>query len=604
MSLPTHLYLFDKEDIVKKHHYCRALVAVLFLLIPLTDVFSQLTPQVENLQNQIIGSAGAMSGGGLSIEPSNGNVSYSYPISSHSVSGYPINVSLNYCGGASMTTFTTYSVRTDPSCDGCDGWNQFFKLQPMWLISVNGFAVQALTKKVSFFNDLTITHNSLSFNDYLWLLDGYDYCNRMNKMLTSYDQDVIKILMADGGTLELRNAHQKIDIDTDSPNVLSEKDYYTGYYYSNGVNGKGYGIVEYADTTSWWPEYISEIAEETWPERYGYLPRILRYYDGSGLEYVFREHPMPYGTQPYAEYPSANGAYATIFYLEKINSSLRTIVDFTYSRHNFEDNTERISKGRAQLTEFTGHRLSYGEHSMTIEALGRTIELTVKAQWEAGGAEDIAALQEYCALSDNSSDEVYEDKEINHHLNRNFMVTSIRDPESIQDGSARATTTFDYERLFRGMDGFNFPGFGVRDTLVYYRIGRVTYPTGAYDSLEYYNGDNKLTASEVSSTTKQVIYDLSHAANWLYKYDRNDNLLARQEIFFQTISPGAYYNRDVSVYTEDMTTGQVAGERLYYKFYEVNAHKGNFHQSFMNPKVVFRGTLESCGWVGKKKRMT
>ncbi|MDB5033803.1 MAG: hypothetical protein JWQ98_1044 [Chlorobi bacterium] len=43
--------------------------------------------------------------GKLMVSGSNGNVSYSYPISHTTVSGFPFDVSLNYCGSVGCTAF-------------------------------------------------------------------------------------------------------------------------------------------------------------------------------------------------------------------------------------------------------------------------------------------------------------------------------------------------------------------------------------------------------------------------------------------------------------------------------------------------------------------
>src|SRR3954463_6589077 len=48
--------------------------------------------------------------GRLMVSNSNGNVSYSYPISHHMEGGYAIDVTLNYCGSVGFTAYKDYNL--------------------------------------------------------------------------------------------------------------------------------------------------------------------------------------------------------------------------------------------------------------------------------------------------------------------------------------------------------------------------------------------------------------------------------------------------------------------------------------------------------------
>src|SRR5690606_18655877 len=149
--------------------------------------------------------------------------------------------SLNYCGGVGMTTFNKY---IPDSAQYYDFWDQFNVNQPAWILNVNGFALQELDKK-----EMYCEYNAVT-DWYIWNIDGYDFCNRMNALTKNNDQDVIKILLGNGSVLELRNPNQKQDI-----TAGNEIELYSGYYYSNSVNNKSYGIVT-LDSTTWWPQYM------------------------------------------------------------------------------------------------------------------------------------------------------------------------------------------------------------------------------------------------------------------------------------------------------------------------------------------------------------
>lgn len=568
------------------------IAAIAFLVLAVVSpqcAWAQVVDAVGTaLQNQVAGSTGARSGGGLSVSEVNGNVSYAYPISSYTVSGYPMSFSLNYCGGVAMSTFTTHTTSTVSYCNGCDGWKQFNTNQPAWLLSFNGFAVQALTRKHAFFNDPSHPPYQGGWNC-MWMIDGYDFCNRMNRLSTAEDQDVIKILMASGGVLTLRNARQVQDI-----GAGQEASLYTGYYYSNSVNSKGFGIVEFDSSAASWPLYARNIAAPAYPQRYAYVPRVLKYYTGDGLEYVFREHVMPYAVDANGADPNYySTAQPTIFYLEEVNSSLRTLVRFKRQRHTFADANERASGGRAPLVEFDGHRITYGENSVTIEALGRTVEMKLKAKWDAYG-EISNSLEDECILKE-IGDEAYSLNTFGH-VSVLYFVTSIRDPEGIRDISKRRATVFDYERITRTFSGFDVTVITSPKTFAFYRLSKVTEPSEAYNTITYLPGTGTLTAAQVSGIGKKIHPDLGHVASDLKKYDKSGQLLAQVNYLYDNAPAG--YTRKVKMSSEDKITNKKQETSLYYTFYDMPAYKDNQAQKFMTPTVTFSALEKTVSTAG------
>ena len=322
--------------------------------------------------------------GKIVVSNSNGSLSYSYPISSYSASGYPIQVGLTYCNAVAFTAFKQYS-EASPSSGSYAGWTRFEQNRPAWIIGVNGFAMQVLSTTTHFHSDpsspaYNTSRTSFTDKDLMWVIDGYDFCNRMIDFgAVGYDAgayvDEIRLLRADGSVLELVNVNARNSSDPDYRPEL-----YTGHYVSNEANNSGYGIVSFDE--SYWPQYISQYAEDVSSDkRNPLLPRVLRYYPGDGLEYLFREWVVPYGTAAYADLASRSGGRyggPTIFYLEEINGAAGPVASFGRSRHypvvpGFESGMQWDStRGRALFTGFDGHSLTYGTNSLRIEALGRT----------------------------------------------------------------------------------------------------------------------------------------------------------------------------------------------------------------------------------------
>lgn len=363
--------------------------------------------------------------GKLVVSNSNGNVSYSYPISESQVGGYPLKVVLNYCGSVSFTTFDRNTLAIEPVyyegegegghlIEGAPyiGWKQFRQNRPAWIIGVNGFAVQMLNVASHFHCDRATMNNrtkqSWHDDDFVWVADGYDFCNRMvafqdmgDDEYKDYARDVIRLLREDGSILELINIQRVFD----TTFVALDSNFYTGYYYVNEANASGFAMVESASDLV--PDYISPsliTAENT--------PRRCRYFPGDGLEYVFEERIAPYGTNVFRNNDTGwnnqeYGGYLsgpTIFYLAQIRSGTRSICDLTRSRHYANNNYDHLGSlpitiykqdstlGRALLVGFGDHSFEYGGNWMVIQALGRTTKIRFDSIVTQGAATDTVEM--------------------------------------------------------------------------------------------------------------------------------------------------------------------------------------------------------------------
>ena len=282
----------------------------------------------------------------LSVSPSTGAVQYSYPLESYPVNGVIINPTLNYVSSVSYTSFSYYMD---------NNWHSFPQNRPAWILGINGFAVQAFSFSSMFVNrpDILndggtsayacstwsyINSNTYTDKDLNWVMDGYDYCNSMKDFKSNnHWQDYIKLLRADGSILELRNAKKYDPSEGSSEEIL--KTILTGNYYENSVNSKGIAKVEYAGE-DWQLGFTGTVWNNA------YRPRILRYFPGDGLEYVFKESVLPFGfTILNADYSGTQltaglagktfgrvGASPTIFYLETIRKGPKNIVNLNYNR--------------------------------------------------------------------------------------------------------------------------------------------------------------------------------------------------------------------------------------------------------------------------------
>jgi hypothetical protein len=309
---------------------------LLFLLFCSVSAAAQYSDDVMSLKNasDLYDERGHLEHSSISVDGklmvagANGSVSYSYPISTQVRGGYPINVTLNYAGAVSFTTYRSYIAAHDQNMTPYKGWEKFSQNRPVWILGVNGFALNVLSQTSHFAADsasriFNLSANQFDDGDFTWSIDGFDACNRMVDLDPDYVGqdgyvDVIRLLRSDGSLLQLVNKHARQQGDS---NAGVRQNLYTGYYIDNSAaNASGYGFVEFDST--YWPEYIYDLlAGRVDAFRAAQVPRKLRYYDGSGLEYVFREWVIPYGPKAYRNYDHVTGGVwggPTIFYLEHI----------------------------------------------------------------------------------------------------------------------------------------------------------------------------------------------------------------------------------------------------------------------------------------------
>jgi RHS repeat-associated protein len=350
---------------------------ILLIAISLLSLSTTLKSQTESDNDGV-----------FNISSQDGGASYIYPISKNKIDGFDIAVKLAYIENTPHTSFLEYINNS----------NRWYKLQkplPEWFLGVNGFVVQGFSNKIKFQSwhykragdQNPYDYNASYFN---WLIEGYDYCNRMKELDYQDAQDIIKILKDDGSVLELRNPIQRKKVSSQYSDSL-----YRGIYYENGLNTNSYAVVEF-DTIGLPSSYYDFIEPG---KRNAIYPRKVRLFQGDGLEYVFREMNLPYGKHNYKDKVfglknnyevvsddtlliSTDSTFhekivkPTIFYLEEINSELRNLVEFKRDKHYPRLDSTDCSPGRARLLDFAGHKLSYAENLITLEAFGRTYKVS------------------------------------------------------------------------------------------------------------------------------------------------------------------------------------------------------------------------------------
>ena len=348
--------------------------------------------------------------GQLNISPVNGNLNYTYPISSASYDGFKINVSLDYCQNVVHTAYNMYLTENNETCQNCDGWTSFSVSYPAWFMSVNGFVINVFKDgNTSFFSgslsgcnwwekmdprplfcscdDLLPQGASLismkENGNFQFLIPGYDVCNRIQSLSNPDDQDVIKILKSDGSVLELRNPIQRKDVASDNSDSL-----FTGFYYENAINAASYAIVEY-DSVKYFTDIFKKIYTSNINSRKNnwksFIPRKIRYFDGSGLQYTFNEYIAPFGTRIFMSncytdkdkilVGSPVTVFPTVFYLESINSSNKLLIDFKRNYHYPTNKNPDFTRGRAKTIEFDNHKFYQGQDYDIITSFGKSLKI-------------------------------------------------------------------------------------------------------------------------------------------------------------------------------------------------------------------------------------
>jgi len=363
--------------------------------------------------------------GHLSVSAMNGNVQYRYPISTTKPLAKPIVVSMSYNQNCSYTTFQSYDFDNDV-------WHRLTRNRPAWILGVNGFAVQALhhvERNViapKYRNgDIPNGYDPVQLeNSVTWLLDGYDFCNSMNKGRRTSDvaqQDNIRLLREDGSVLVLtridKNSNQT---DVNGVNLTS----YSSVYVTLDANSQGYAYVEH---TSAWTDRERVSLNKIYPdgEPLRAQPRVVRYYPGDGYEYVFREEVVPYGVEQQNYNGLANQSVTStpcgweevspsIFYLTHINFRRSPVVSFSYFSHGDD------GRGRRRLQAFDLHSIEYGVDAVTVRANGLPFSFRMEDAITSGRADN---TQWYVPTPSKDWDDPWA------YGSKTSLITSIIDPE-------------------------------------------------------------------------------------------------------------------------------------------------------------------------------
>ncbi len=458
--------------------------------------------------------------GALAVSNSNGNVSYTFPLGATLVSGRTVDVSLTYCGSVPFVAYKEYA--SGNVYEPFARWSRFNQNRPAWIISTMGFAVQILGTNTMFhcdparFNDPT--RADYDDRDMIWLAEGAEVCSRAEDLInvTSNQSergytDVISLMRADGSVLRLYNRRPYI-----AAAALAERaDLFTGYYVSNAANDRAYGIVGYDSTI--WQDWARRFAKGVVTPTFPYIPRVLHYFDGNGLEYVFRERVAAYGAPSYRgsglAIPTRFGgmkAQPTVFYLEEVHSNDGPVIRaIGRSRHLDERQVITLNQGniydplftweidttvgRALVTDINDVHITYGDVGLTVEAAGRT-SVVQMGQFQTSGNAPVSttwmplATRGYFTSTAKNLATKTETGPGASALYEGYLGYVTR----ITDAEGRATT-FEYEPYTRMFKNFGFPiadlpGVDVTLTARNLRLTAVTEPY-ARTTIAYTRGD-------------------------------------------------------------------------------------------------------------------
>ena len=344
---------------------------------------------------------------GLSVSPFSGGPTFSYPISVQTVNGHTIAVELRWVPNVTqvyLKEFKRIQDATNYPSTSYTPWHyeKFSRRHGVWMITVNGICVQTLsapyrveesTPSVLGPGEDAVNDNSTVEIDnhwVPWLIEGYDYSNTVN-FLDQDDniQDKITIMTSSGSAIELLNQYRHGDISTLS---LNTEDAYTGEYYVQGVNQVGHAVVEFDDR--YYPdelrEHIDDAKHADAKPLDQWRPRLVRYYPGDGLEYVFREHPAPYGRidqthgapldyTPQTDQTWKDKVGPKTMYLDSIVKDGQPIAIMDWAKHKPDSAHADFTRTRALFQGLNGLRISYGRNLITVESNGNTHQLILDA---------------------------------------------------------------------------------------------------------------------------------------------------------------------------------------------------------------------------------
>jgi len=443
-----------------------------------------------------------------SINSMTGALSYSYPITSTTVNTAPVDVRLSWLPNLEQVYYVngsyTFGINNPPLVTGHNQWTSGSRRHGGWAICVNGFAVQVFNYVQRFASESKGSTPEPEDATRNWLTVGYDVCNRMQTLTELGEPDVIKLLQADGSVLELRNA-----IPHDA--VADEEDRYVGWYYVNGVNTNAFAVVDYDDT--YYPTWIQDITADRntdYVSEWAVRPRVVRYYPGDGLEYVFREIILPYGQQSL----SLVGVTPTVFYLEEINRDNVNILTFKRSKHYPSDTDHDLTPGRALVEEFHGHRISYENNFVTIEAEGHTHRLLMTDQFTVP-SNDINGATSY--LDDEANTTRWADygsRTRSYYSNlvadwvngARMMIRAIVQPNG-------EVTKIAYEKYERIAPWANWNGFRPNKITTRENISDIVYAEETYLPKEYDTWHIEESKHGVQASANNVVWAITLSTN-------------------------------------------------------------------------------------------
>lgn len=420
---------------------------------------------------------GVSQSGNLTVSNVNGNIQYQYAISSGSYNGTPINLSLNFNQNASYTSYLSYQN---------DAWKSFTQNRPVWILGMNGFAIQALhaverhiqrpeirareTTEYSYVGE-DITKVEFDDADITWTLDGWDVGNTMEDFTVDINNpkyDIIRILRADGSILELVNKASSSQADCGQAYEGCDGAY-TGVYVENAINAGGYAIVEFDDRCMM-TSYARHITDVTGSSvvKAKYRPRIVRYYPGDGSTYVFYEWKMPYGLRAVAGRTDASSwglsveeagwhkAGPSVFYLDRIEKSGVPILELDRSKHariivgNPLHNApiDDVSAGRAVVTGFDNHIFTWSSQGLTVDNLGSITKIEFTRSINSGALPSYYETFGLCPIGSYGSPYTPDPEWITadeHYASFVGLVTAVTDPA----GRRTEFTYTDYERRIK-----------------------------------------------------------------------------------------------------------------------------------------------------------
>ena len=634
----------------------------------------------------------AVNEGNFHVSPINGYMQYSYPISNTTIDGYPVSVKVNYVSNLAFSAFEFHGFTEErkdslfPYRDN-DAWVKLTKTSPAWIIGVNGFAIQVLSqnqrfhsnysknqndplknfdlygknplldensynddKYEPFVNDVfedrkdmvhyeSITDMSIPYPhirdfaswhynklkqteaDNIWLIDGYDYCNNLQTPDDKYFQDYIHLLRDDGSILELKNTSWRTGVTDDKT--------FTGLYYEEGINSNGFAIVEY-DTNNFWPTYIrTKIIENGNSEILQLKPRIVKYYPGNGLEFVFREYVSPYGTREDLQKKGYDAFYmlpkATIFYLEEINSSLRNLSKFERDQHKPTQLNVELLRGRALIKEFANHKIAYSNNDITIETFGQKYALSLTKKDLHDSNMELAFDyngQYYDEIKDSidqrskeffkyhdgynnesegfaiSKDSITERKKF-YHANRSnglYYIDKIVDPIG-------NVVSFDYESKIVKIGGLSSSSYNLIDTNFYIynlRINKISSQR-LLTKFTYLSGDN--TYSYSSSDTSNLDPDQYSMIDSIEVFDNlktsTHSKIASVDydiIFDDAAFPGIFRKSTITNRNYILNLSNI--NELSFSDYRVKPIRYNHWQNYYSPDLHYPLLMKSVSTIG------